>query len=96
MLWDTSALSLEEPGIKLASFLLPVNPRYLLRYRILTDCITAWYGNCTALNRKCFQRVVKTAKHITRTELPFMEDLYTQWCSTKTNDSYVIITIIVL
>ncbi|KAK5853458.1 hypothetical protein PBY51_014607 [Eleginops maclovinus] len=32
----------------------------------------------TALNRKTLQRVVKTAQHITRTELPSMEDLYTQ------------------
>ncbi|KAL3065839.1 hypothetical protein OYC64_015890 [Pagothenia borchgrevinki] len=46
--------------------------------RILTGCITAWYGSCTALNRKALQRVVKTAQNITRTELPSMEDLYSQ------------------
>ena len=45
---------------------------------ILTGCITAWYGSCTALNRKALQRVVKTAQNITRTELPSMEDLYSQ------------------
>ncbi|KAK5865242.1 hypothetical protein PBY51_016420 [Eleginops maclovinus] len=45
---------------------------------ILTGCSTAWYGSCTALNRKTLQRVVKTAQHITRTELPSMEELYTQ------------------
>ena len=45
---------------------------------ILTGCITAWYGSCSALNRKKLQRVVKAAHHITRTELPSMEDLYTQ------------------
>ncbi|KAI3353197.1 hypothetical protein L3Q82_019750 [Scortum barcoo] len=44
---------------------------------ILTGCITAWYSSCTALNRKALQRVVKAAQHITRTELPSMEDLYT-------------------
>ncbi|XP_069367947.1 uncharacterized protein [Paralichthys olivaceus] len=49
---------------------------------ILTGCITAWYGSCTALNRKTLQRVVKTAQHITRTELPSM-DLYTQRCRKK-------------
>ncbi|XP_063739694.1 titin-like [Eleginops maclovinus] len=43
---------------------------------ILTGCITAWYGSCTALNRKTLQRVVKTAQHNARTELPSMEDLY--------------------
>ena len=41
-------------------------------------CITAWYGSCNALNRKALQRVVKTAQNITRTELPSMEDLYSQ------------------
>ena len=45
---------------------------------ILTGCITAWYGSCTALNRKALQRVLKTAQHITRTELPSMEDLSSQ------------------
>ena len=28
---------------------------------ILSGCITAWYGNCTALNRKALQRVVWSA-----------------------------------
>ncbi|KAI3352575.1 hypothetical protein L3Q82_005511 [Scortum barcoo] len=51
--------------------------------RILTGCITAWYSSCTALNRKALQRVVKAAQHITRTELPSMEDLYTQRCSRR-------------
>ncbi|KAL3065383.1 hypothetical protein OYC64_015537 [Pagothenia borchgrevinki] len=46
------------------------------RESILTGCITAWYGSCTALNRKAL--VVKTAQNITRTELPSMEDLYSQ------------------
>ncbi|KAI3351098.1 hypothetical protein L3Q82_005666 [Scortum barcoo] len=47
---------------------------------ILTGCITAWYSSCTTLNRKALQRVVKAAQHITRMELPSMEDLYTQRC----------------
>ncbi len=40
-------------------------------------------GSCTALNRKALQREVKTAQHITTTELPSMEDLYTQRCRKK-------------
>ncbi|KAI3376373.1 hypothetical protein L3Q82_016855 [Scortum barcoo] len=43
----------------------------------------AWYSSCTALNRKALQRVVKAAQHITRMELPSMEDLYTQRCRKK-------------
>ena len=52
---------------------------------ILTGCIYAWYGSCSALNRKTLQRVVKAAHHITRTELPSMEDLYTQRCRKNNN-----------
>ncbi|KAI3376983.1 hypothetical protein L3Q82_000030 [Scortum barcoo] len=40
-------------------------------------------SSCTALNRKALQREVKAAQHITRTELPSMEDLYTQRCRKK-------------
>ncbi|KAI3366532.1 hypothetical protein L3Q82_000664 [Scortum barcoo] len=60
--------------------------------RILTGCITAWYRSCTALNRKALQRVVKAAQHITRTELPSMEDLYTQRIraqTTRLRDSFI-------
>ena len=28
---------------------------------ILSGCITAWYGNCTAINLKALQRVVQSA-----------------------------------
>ena len=37
---------------------------------ILTGCITAWYGNCSASNRKALQRVVRTAQYITGAKLP--------------------------
>ena len=30
---------------------------------ILTGCITAWYGNCPASDRKALQRVVRTAQY---------------------------------
>ncbi|XP_023856741.2 S-methyl-5'-thioadenosine phosphorylase [Salvelinus sp. IW2-2015] len=33
---------------------------------ILSGCITAWYNNCTALNCKALQRVVRFAQLITR------------------------------
>ena len=45
---------------------------------ILTGCITAWYGNCSASNRKALQRVVRTAQYITMTKLPAIQDLYTR------------------
>jgi hypothetical protein len=37
---------------------------------ILSGCITAWYSNCTSLNRKALQRVVRSAQRITGGKLP--------------------------
>ena len=37
---------------------------------ILTGCITAWCGNCSASDRKVLQRVVRTAQYITGAKLP--------------------------
>ncbi len=48
---------------------------------ILTGCITAWFGNSTAGNRKALQRVVRTARHIVGGELPSLQD--TRWCTRK-------------
>ncbi len=39
---------------------------------ILTGCITAWFGNSTAGNRKALQRVVRTARHIVTFTFTFM------------------------
>ena len=43
---------------------------------ILTGSITAWYGNCSASDRKALQRVVRTAQYITGAKLPANQDLY--------------------
>ena len=45
---------------------------------ILTGCITAWYGNCLASDRKALQRVVCMAKYITGAKLPAIQDLFTR------------------
>ncbi len=50
---------------------------------ILTGCITAWYGNSTASNRRALQRVVRTARHIVGGELPSLQDIYTRRCTRK-------------
>uniref|UniRef100_A0AAZ3S0Y5 Reverse transcriptase domain-containing protein n=1 Tax=Oncorhynchus tshawytscha TaxID=74940 RepID=A0AAZ3S0Y5_ONCTS len=50
---------------------------------IQTGCITAWYGNCSASDRKALQRVVRTAQHITGAKLPAIQDLYTRQCQRK-------------
>ena len=48
-----------------------------------TGCITAWYGNCSASDRKALWRVVRTAQYITRAKLPATQDLYTSRCQRK-------------
>ena len=50
---------------------------------ILTGCITAWYGNCSASDRKALQRVVRTAQYITGAKLPAIQDLYPRRCQRK-------------
>jgi gmma-aminobutyric acid receptor subunit gamma/deltex-like protein len=43
---------------------------------ILIGCITAWYGKCTALDRKALLKVMRTDQYITGVELPAIQDLY--------------------
>ena len=50
---------------------------------ILTGCITTWYGNCSASDRKVLQRVVRTAQYIAVAKLPDIRDLYTRRCQRK-------------
>jgi gmma-aminobutyric acid receptor subunit gamma len=50
---------------------------------ILSGCITAWYGNCSAHNRKALQRVVRSTQHITGGKLPALQDTYTSRCHRK-------------
>ena len=47
---------------------------------ILSCCITAWYGNCTALNWKALQRVVRSAQRITGGKLSAPYDTYSTQC----------------
>ena len=61
-------------------------PQILIRFysctieSILTGCITAWYGNCSASDCKALQRVVRTDQYITGAKLPAIQDLYTRRC----------------
>jgi hypothetical protein len=50
---------------------------------VLTGCITAWYGNCSASDLKALQRVVRMAQCITGAERPLIQDLYTRRCHRK-------------
>ena len=44
---------------------------------ILSGCITTWYGNCSAHNRKALQMVVRFAQRITGGTLPALQGTYT-------------------
>ena len=43
---------------------------------ILSGCVTVWYGNCSALNRKALQRVMQFAQRITGGKLPALQNTY--------------------
>ena len=45
-----------------------------------TGCITTWYSNCSASDRKALQRVVRAAQYITGAKLPAIQDLYNRQC----------------
>jgi hypothetical protein len=47
---------------------------------ILSGCITAWYGNCSAHNHKALQTVVRSAQRIIGGKLPALQDTYTTRC----------------
>ena len=59
---------------------------------ILAGCITAWYSNCSAHNRKALQRVVRSAQRITGGKLPALQDTYTTRCHRKAIKIIKIIT----
>ncbi|KAK1799526.1 hypothetical protein P4O66_000408 [Electrophorus voltai] len=50
---------------------------------ILTGNITVWFGNSTKQDRQALQRVVRSAEHITHTELPDLQTIYYKRCQTK-------------
>ena len=50
---------------------------------ILSGAITAWFGNCTAADRKALQRIVRTAEKITGVSLPPLSDIYSSRCLRK-------------
>eukprot|EP00061_Rhincodon_typus_P004692 g23199.t1 len=50
---------------------------------ILSGCITAWYGNCSARDDKKLQKVVRTAQTITEANLLSMDSIYTARCRRK-------------
>ncbi len=52
---------------------------------VLTSCITVWYGNSSAADRKTLQQTVKTAAKIIAAPLPSILDIFLARCSSKAN-----------
>lgn len=50
---------------------------------VLTSCLTVWYGNCTASNRKTLQRIVRTADKIIGVYLPTIDTSFNNCCIRK-------------
>eukprot|EP00061_Rhincodon_typus_P004101 g21740.t1 len=50
---------------------------------ILSRCILAWYGNCSAQDHKKSQKVMCTAQTITKANLLSMDSIYTARCHGK-------------
>ena len=46
---------------------------------IITYCIPAWDGNCTALERQSLRRVAETARCVMGSSLPSIESIYKHW-----------------
>ncbi len=55
---------------------------------VLTSCITVWYGNCSAADRKTLQRTVNTAAKIIGAPLPSILDIFLARCSSKPTASW--------
>ena len=54
---------------------------------ILSGCITAWYGSCSAAELKALQRVVKSAEGSIGCHLRSMQSIYGTRCLRKARNS---------
>ncbi len=94
--WTTNTMSLSKKAQQRLHFLRRLKraslppPILTTFYRgtiesVLTSCITVWYGNCSAADRKTLQRTVNMAAKIIGAPLPSILDIFLARCSRKTN-----------
>ncbi len=94
--WTTNTMSLSKKAQQRLHFLCRLKraslppPILTTFYRgtiesVLTSCITVWYGNCSAADRKTLQRTVNTAAKIISAPLPSILDIFLTRCSSKAN-----------
>ncbi len=94
--WTTNTMPISKKGqqrqhvlrrLKIASLPPPILTTF---YRgtiesVLTSCITVWYGNCSAADRKTLQRTVNTGAKIIGAPLLSILDIFLAQCSSKAN-----------
>ncbi len=94
--WTTNTMSLSKKAQQCLHFLRRLKraslppPILTTFYRgtiesVLTSCITVWYGNCSASDRKTLQRTVNMAAKVIGAPLPSILDIFLARCSSKTN-----------
>ncbi len=94
--WTTNTMSLSKKAQQRLHFFRRLKraslppPILITFYRgtiesVLTSCITIWYGNCSAADRKTLQRTVNTAAKIIGAPLPSILDIFLARCSSKTH-----------
>ncbi|KAL0152345.1 hypothetical protein M9458_052068 [Cirrhinus mrigala] len=92
--WTTNIMSLSKKAQQRLHFLRRLKraslppPILTTFYRgtiesVLTSCITVWYGNCSAADRKTLQRTVNTDAKIIGAPLPSLLDIFLARCSGK-------------
>ncbi|KAL0157219.1 hypothetical protein M9458_048465, partial [Cirrhinus mrigala] len=92
--WTTNVTSLNKKGQQCLHFLRRLKraslppPILTTFYRgtigsVLTSCITVWYGNCSAADRRTLQPTVNTAAKIIGAPLPSILDIFLARCSSK-------------
>ncbi|KAI2647723.1 hypothetical protein H4Q32_031236 [Labeo rohita] len=92
--WTTNTMSLSKKAQQRLHFLRRLKraslppPILTTFYRgtiesVLTSCITVWYRNCSAADRKTLQRTVNTAAKIIGAPLPSLVDIFLAQCSGK-------------
>ncbi len=96
--WTTNTMSLSKKAQQRLHFLRRLKraslppPILTTFYRgtiesVLTSCITVWYGNCSAVDRKTLQRTVNMAAKIIGAPLTSILDIFLARCSSKTNSN---------
>ncbi len=94
--WTTNTMSISKKAQQCLHFLRRLKraslppPILTTFYRgtiesVLTSCITDWYGNWSAADRKTLQRTVNTAAKIIGALLPSILDIFLTRCSSKAN-----------